>query len=71
MRTTLLYYVAAIAAAGSVLALAPVTGRAEQIQGGARGQAVLAQYCPPPQEDSDVPTLFCREQAERRMAEGT
>ena len=52
----------AIAGAGSVPALAPVTGRAEQIQGGARGEAVLAQYCPPPQEDSDVPTLFCREQ---------
>ena len=70
MRTTLLYY-AAVAAAGAVLALAPLSGRLEQFQSGARGEAVLAQYCVPPQEDSDVPTLYCANTADRRMAEGT
>jgi hypothetical protein len=60
MRTTFLQY-AAIAAIGGILALAPVAGPAEQLQDGARAASQLAQYCVPPQEDSDGSRLYCRE----------
>jgi hypothetical protein len=59
MRTTMLQY-AMSAAVGGMLALASVTGSLAQLQSGAHAANQVAQYCAPPQEDSEVPKLYCR-----------
>jgi hypothetical protein len=60
MRTTILQH-AAVAAIGGILALAAITGPVGHLAGAARAASQVAQYCAPPQKDSEAPTLYCRE----------
>jgi len=57
---TMLQYLANAAVAG-MLALGTLAGSVGQIQVGARVATPVAQYCVPPQEDSD-PRLYCYRQ---------